>query len=441
MPCISVPVYFWIQYTGLIVELRMDMKRIVVVLPLYGGSLPIGRYCAEALREIGCLVEVFESPSFYSAFSALQDLRVSTQQREFLENNFLQVMTHAICAKAEHFKADLVFCMAQAPLGRQGLKRLKKLGIPTAMWFVEDYQLFPYWRTLAPYYDVFAVIQKNPFLEELRAIGVENALYLPLAALPDFHKRQDLSPEEREEFEATVSFLGAGYPNRRRAFKELIQPGFKIWGTEWEDEPELAPYLQRDGARMSSEEAVKVYNASTININLHSSVVADVLVGKGDFVNPRTFELASSQVFQLVDQRGLMDELFGPDELARFTSLEDLREKIQYFLANPHERDAYIERAHQRVIQDHQYTHRMKTLLDFVEERVKDFCKEEEPAALTALPEEYHKELLNLLKKEKLPLHASFDDVVGCLQNKQERLSEMETAILFLWEWKLQYLK
>ena len=34
--------------------------RILVVLPLYGGSLPIGRYCAQALRDLGHLVEEFD---------------------------------------------------------------------------------------------------------------------------------------------------------------------------------------------------------------------------------------------------------------------------------------------------------------------------------------------------------------------------------------------
>lgn len=34
--------------------------RILVVLPLYGGSLPIGRYCASALGELGHMVDVFE---------------------------------------------------------------------------------------------------------------------------------------------------------------------------------------------------------------------------------------------------------------------------------------------------------------------------------------------------------------------------------------------
>lgn len=416
------------------------MPRILVVLPLYGGSLPIGRYCAEALRELGCLVDVFEAPSFYPAFTALQDLRVSPQQLEFLENNFLQVVTHAVCAKAESFQADLVFCMAQAPLSRQGLKRLKKAGISTAMWFVEDYRLFPYWRTFAPYYDVFAVIQKDPFLEELSSIGVNNALYLPLAALPSFHTRLELSGEEHQEFGATVSFLGAGYPNRKRAFKELVQPGLKIWGNDWGDDLSLKPYIQRDGARISPEEAIKIYNATKININLHSSVEPEVFIGKGDFVNPRTFELASSQAFQLVDQRGLLDELFTPEELVRFTTLEDLQAKIAYFLNHPEERDRYVERAYQRVLREHQYVHRMQTLLDFIKERIESFEKAPEPPALTALPEEYRQELLRLYQRENLPLNATLDDVVEILLRKEEPLSELQTAFLFLWEWKKQYM-
>lgn len=415
------------------------MRRILVVLPLYGGSLPIGRYCAEALKELGCLVEVFEAPAFYGAFSALQDLQVETAQLEFLENSFLQVVTHAICAKAESFQADLVLCMAQAPLSRQGLKRLKKAEISTAMWFVEDYQLFPYWRAFAPHYDIFAVIQKTPFLQELDAIGVKNALYLPLAALPSLHKATPLSPEELEEYGADISFLGAGYPNRRRAFKKLMRPGFKIWGNEWEGEPELEPFVQRDGARIASEDAVKIYNGTTINLNLHSSVLPEVFVGNGDFVNPRTFELAASRVFQLVDERGLMGELFEPDELVRFTSLEELQEKITYFLDHPKEREASIERAYARVIKEHQYTHRMQTLLDFIADRVPQFGKRTPPLALTVLPDAYQENFLRLLESEGLPLTASFEDVVTVIAQKQQPLTEFETAVLFLWEWKEQY--
>jgi spore maturation protein CgeB len=56
------------------------LARILVVLPMYGGSLPVGRYCAKALSELGHLVDVFEAPDFYGAFSALKNLRVTSDR-------------------------------------------------------------------------------------------------------------------------------------------------------------------------------------------------------------------------------------------------------------------------------------------------------------------------------------------------------------------------
>ena len=100
-----------------------ETRRILVVLPLYGGSLPVGRYCGNALRELGHVVEYFEAPDFFGAFSALKTLRVGTDRLDYLENSFLQVVSQAVLAKVETFAPDLVLAMAQAPLSRQALKR------------------------------------------------------------------------------------------------------------------------------------------------------------------------------------------------------------------------------------------------------------------------------------------------------------------------------
>ena len=208
----------------------MNPLRILLVLPMYGGSLPVGRYCREALRELGHTVETFEAPEFHPAFTALKGLRVTTDRLEYLENSFLQVVSQAILAKAETFEPDLVLALAQAPLGRQALKRLRRDNVATAMWFVEDFRLFTYWRAFAPHYDFFAVIQKEPFLDQLREMGVENPLYLPLAALPSFHEPLTLSPVEQRKYGSDISFVGAGYPNRRVAFRRLMGLDFKIWG-------------------------------------------------------------------------------------------------------------------------------------------------------------------------------------------------------------------
>lgn len=89
--------------------------RILVVLPLYGGSLPIGRYCASALGELGHMVDVFEAPAFHEAHAALRGLRVAEDRMEQLENSFVNLLGQAIYARVEHFEPDLVLALAQAP--------------------------------------------------------------------------------------------------------------------------------------------------------------------------------------------------------------------------------------------------------------------------------------------------------------------------------------
>lgn len=428
--------------------------RILVVLPLYGGSLPIGRYCAQTLRAMGHLVEEFDAPAFHQAHVALRGLRVTGERLSQLETAFLNMISQAVYAKAESFAPDLVLALAQAPLGRQTLRRLRADGVPTAMWFVEDYALFTYWRAFAPLYDFFFVIQKHPFLDLLREAGVDNACYLPLAALPSFHRPLDLTAAERSRYGAELAFLGAGYPNRRAAFRTLAGRDFKIWGSDWDGDALLAPLVQRGGARVSPEDSVRIYNATRVNLNLHSSVRADKAVSGGDFVNPRTFEIAAMGAFQLVDRRSLLGDLFRVDEgvcagtgapdpdaeLAVFSDWEGLERGLGHYLAHPEERDSLARRARARVLAEHTYEHRMAAMFGFIRSRRPDW-----PAPRAAaywpedIPDALRADLAVLLHRLDLPPRAAFADVVTRLRQESGVLGSLETSLLFLDEWRKQY--
>ncbi|MBF0481750.1 MAG: glycosyltransferase [Desulfovibrionaceae bacterium] len=416
--------------------------RVLVVLPMYGGSLPIGRYCARALAGLGALVEVFEAPDFYPAFGALDGLRVTPERLDHLEQSFLQVVSQAVLAKTETFEPDLVLALAQAPLTRQALKRLRRDGVPTVMWFVEDYRVFPYWEAYAPLYDIFAVIQREPLTAKLAAIGAASSLYLPLAADPQLHKPLALTPVERRKFGSDLSFMGAGYPNRRQAFRELMQFHFKIWGNDWQGETALAALLQDPTRRVTPEEAVKIFCASKINLNLHSSTEPGTLVPRGDFVNPRTFELAMCGAFQLVDRRALLPELFAPDELAAFSDMGELRDKIASFLANEDERAAFAGKARIRALREHTYAARMQTLPDYAAAVLPGWPRprRSEPA-LDSLPETLRGEVAGLLDRLGLPQNAAFEDLTWALRREQGKLTSLETSLLFLDEWRKQYVK
>ena len=416
--------------------------RILVVLPMYGGSLPIGRYCARALTELGHTVRVFDAPALHPAFTGLSQLDLTPARKSALEADFLQVVAKAIWAQAEELEPQFVLALAQAPMSQRLLQRLRRAGVRTAMWFVEDYRIFTYWQAYAPLYDIFAVIQKEPFLSELAAIGQPHALYLPLAALPEFHRPLVLSPAEQREYGSDIAFLGAGYPNRRVAFRPLAGRDFKIWGSDWEGENLLARNIQRGGSRIGEEESVKIYNAARVNLNLHSSVSAKDIVSHGDFVNPRTFELAGMGAFQLVDRRSLMDGLFAPDELATFDTPEEFYQKIDYFLAHPEEREAYARRARERVLAEHTYEQRMETLLSAVEAAFGPWRRDEgEHGDGPDLDAPLREELARLTASLGLPPHAPFEDVMDRLRRRTGPLNETETGLLFLDEWRRQYRK
>ena len=102
-------------------------------------------------------------------------------------------MGQFIAAKAADFNPDLIIALAQAPLTPESISTLKKLNIPIAFWFVEDFRTLKYWRDVASFYDYFFTLQRGEFIDELLSIGAKNSYYLPQGCLPSVHKAINLS--------------------------------------------------------------------------------------------------------------------------------------------------------------------------------------------------------------------------------------------------------
>lgn len=357
------------------IEKRLTLSeryRILVVGPVYGGSLPILNYVASALKGIGYEVEVMDCSLLKEAFFSIDRLVKDRGNADGLRSLFTTFLSELVMAKVVDFKPDLVFAIAQAPVTRNILERLRENGIPSAFWFVEDFRVFEYWKDVAPLYDYFFTIQDGEFFDHLRALGVKNFYYLPLAADPLVHRPLELSEKEREEYGSDLSFVGMGYYNRRNFLLHLIDFDLKVWGNGWEGLRVLQPFIQRDGKWVSTDECVKIFNASKINLNLHSSTIHEGVNPYGDFVNPRTFEIASCGAFQLVDSRSHLRRFFDKEEMITYTDLRDAREKITYYLKNGRERKDVARMARKRVLKDHTYTKRMEEAMSFMVER--GFC-------------------------------------------------------------------
>lgn len=344
--------------------------KIMVVAPIYGGSYPVAKYCCDALKSLGHDVDFVDNGIYEKVFFAIDSITSDEAHREQLRDMLVNYISETVVARVVEFKPDLVFSLAQAPLNISSLIKLKDNKIPTAFWFVEDYKLLKYWKEIAPLYDYFFAIQKGEFFEELKEIGVQHYSYLPLAASPEVHRELSLTEKEYTIYGSDISFVGAGYKNRRKFFEGLIDLDFKIWGNEWDLNTILGRFIQRNGERIDTDEIVKIFNATKININLHSSPYLEGINPYGDFVNPRTFEIAACGGFQLVDYRSELPELFEPGkEVVCISNIYDLRQKIKYYLNNPVEREKIALAGKERVLREHTYEHRMKSMLRFIFER------------------------------------------------------------------------
>jgi spore maturation protein CgeB len=344
--------------------LRAQPLRILVVNPIYGGSLPTARYCASSLKNLGHQVSVAECDKFADGFASLKDMTGNKENANALSRQFMNFMGETVAARAADFQPDLILALAQAPLTPQAIERLKSLKVPVAFWFVEDFRTLPYWKEVASSYDYFFTIQQGEVFGQLESAGAKSVYYLPQGCFPDEQRPLKLSPDERKTYGADLSFMGAAYYNRRQSFPQLLGHDFKIWGTGWDLQSPVGQCVQNENCRVSSKESVKIYNGAKIHLNLHSSTYHEGVNPDGDFVNPRTFEISACGGFQLVDQRSeLCDLLLEGGEIATFKSVADLKQKISYYLEHEEERQLIAQKGRERVLAEHTLEHRMTEML------------------------------------------------------------------------------
>jgi len=101
-----------------------------------------------------------------------------------------------------------------------------------------------------------------------------------------------------------------------------------------------------------------VYRSSTINLNINA------LQGFS-FVNIRNFDVPVCGGFLLSEWVPCASSYFEPGkEMAFFEGIEDLAQKVRYYLDRPEERYERVEKARGRIQSEHTYGDRMRQMLD-----------------------------------------------------------------------------
>jgi spore maturation protein CgeB len=108
-------------------------------------------------------------------------------------------------------------------------------------------------------------------------------------------------------------------------------------------------------------EEAEIYASAQVLINVHEDYQREF----GGDCNERTFKIPFCGGFEITDKVGCLERYFEiGKELVVADSPADWREKIDFYISNPVERQAIIEAGRRRVLAEHTYHHRAKKILE-----------------------------------------------------------------------------
>jgi spore maturation protein CgeB len=344
-------------------------RKVLLILPLGGGSLIVGEHVADALKGMNntnlAVLSTQRLFEFYrKSFSHVGD---EVQRNKLI----LEHINLSAIGTVLDFTPHLILVMALAPIGPSFLETARRLGAVTAHWYVENFRyapthpLVPPWRLIAPSYDHFFTIQKDRFFEELRKAGAREMHYLPTGCNPLVQRPVDKSEISNPAHFSDICFVGSPYPNRVALFKSIPDFDMALWGPGWAGFPELKKWARGDATLVNSRDEASIINGAKIAINVHSSMENGSMIHRSDFLNPRVFTIAACGTFQFVDDQDNLREIFEPGEdLAIYHDADSFISGLKDYLRNPEERQRMARKALLRVLSEHTYQQRIERILD-----------------------------------------------------------------------------
>ncbi len=175
--------------------------------------------------------------------------------------------------------------------------------------------------------------------------------------LPD-NAASGFDPDERRHAEI-LCFVEGTRRLRRNLAHHLEPEGLEVRGDEhW------SAFFPRAGGPVNYlHELPAFYRTCEVNLNITSIQMAAT-------VNQRVFDCPAAGGFLLTDAQSDLDGLFELDrEVVCYRDLDDCTEKLRWFRDHPASRVEITRRAQTRIVNEHTYAHRLRTLARILRER------------------------------------------------------------------------
>ena len=323
------------------------------------------------------------------------------------------------------FQPDFILTSNYAGMDALGMfaRFFEDARIPYVSWFTDTPRMILFNRTVHCSYYAVAAAWERAYMPHLTGLGFEHVLYMPLATDPAlFHG------DPATDFDRDLAFVGTSMieqtneawdklghrPEAIEAIRQAIENGratrehfaqgvetildarllesldtserrnvelaivyewtrrqresmvqrLERLGVEVRGDPNWAQITSRcDGPVGYFNDLAPFYRSTAVNLNITSLQMRSA-------VNQRVFDCPAAGGFLVTDAQGDLAELFDLDtEVITYTSLDELEDKVTYYLAHPNERRTVVQHAQRRIAAQHTHAHRLEALEAYLSER------------------------------------------------------------------------
>lgn len=262
---------------------------------------------------------------------------------------------------------DLVFVMAQNFLSPSCLAQMREVSNvqTTLVYHSHDNNFSPGVLTPPDFEDVirsfdFVFTTKSQNVERYKLWGQANSYFIPSAYEPTIHRPVPDSHSRYAKDRFPISFVGTYDKSRDPILEKLGGERLEVWGSHWARSPHY-------GKQFARIHPYPIYFFEYSDVISHSQCSLGLLRAEAqDLHTQRTFEIPACGTLQLAPRNDEILSFFEEDrEIICFSSPEELKHKVDYYLSHPQSRQKIAQKGYERCLKsEHAYSDRISRILE-----------------------------------------------------------------------------
>ena len=265
--------------------------------------------------------------------------------------------------KVKSFHPEIIFCV-NLPAHILSVSDIENLSHLSRVfcWFVDGIHDNPEYIPYFSFIEKIAVFELQD-VEYLRKHNVENPCYVPIGYSKAYGMVGDAKSRNID-----ISFIGSPLRHRLKILERIAEEAghngwnMRIYGPFYESRYFWKKYVLwikypnifrclRNGY-VTTEQAANIYVQSKIALNIHDT--------RHSSPNPRTFDILAAGTLEISDVRqNYVDGLLPVKAYVVYENLDDLIEKLHYYLKNELEREKIARYGKENNIYSMEYSLRM----------------------------------------------------------------------------------